>query len=158
MNANQRKEKQNFFLGLTQCDIKKLGYLNSLIYRYIYKCIRAGIIVYNITILAAFLTLNSTENHQTSEFKCNKFAGRYQSFFLSVLFFLFVFSYIEYIFVFILHILIEENQLDSGQSNDFCIVVSNVLYTVLLGLDFSSWQIIPFIFFTDNNVLIAQFS
>lgn len=113
MNANQRKEKKNFFLGLTQCDIKKLGYLNSLIYRYIYKCILAGIIVYNITILAAFLTLNSTENHQTSEFKCNKFAGRYQSFFLSVLFFS-LYSVIVYIVVFILHILIEENQLDSG--------------------------------------------
>lgn len=52
MQTNVQYRKQNFFLGLTQCDIKKLGYSNNLIYRYIYKCIFAGIIVYNITILA----------------------------------------------------------------------------------------------------------
>lgn len=53
MQTNVQKKK-NFFLGLTQCDIKKLGYSNNLIYRYayIYKCIFAGIIVYNITIVA----------------------------------------------------------------------------------------------------------
>lgn len=64
MNANQRvqteheiKEK-NFFLGLTQCDIKKLGYSNNLIYIYINVCFFSQVLLCIILRLSLFLNAN----------------------------------------------------------------------------------------------------